>query len=284
MKDKICIVTGANSGIGKSTAEALAHKGAHLLMVCRNQEKAEKAKQEITEKTGNEKIDIFLADLSLRDEVKRVAQEIKARFSQIDVLVNNAGIMAKPYREITADGIELTLAVNHMAYFTLTNLLIDELKASPAARVINISSEAHRFTWIDLEDLHLHRGYNSIKAYALSKLCNILFTVELDRRLKDTKITTNAVHPGGVATNFGKQGPAFVQTLFRFMQYFLLSPDQGANTAIYLASSPEVAEESGKYFSKRKPVRPSAEARDALKAKRLWTISTQLAQLEKEYI
>lgn len=280
MKDKICLITGANSGIGKITARALARKGAHIIMLCRNGEKAEKAKEEIVKATKNEAIEIFLADLAHQEQIHRVAEEIKQKHAKIDVLINNAGFIAKSYREITQDGLEITFAVNHMAYFMLTNLLIKPIKASPRGRIINVSSEAHRYASLDWNNLQLQRGYSNLKAYGISKLCNILFTRELAKRLDDSYVTTNCLHPGGVATNFALESEGFMKYIFQFARPFLLSPEQGADTSIFLASNPEVGDITGEYFIKRHVRLPAREARDGLKAKRLWEISAELAKME----
>jgi len=280
MQDKICIITGANSGIGFYTALALARKGATIVMVCRNAEKAETAKQEIMDKTQNKKIAIFLADFSSLEESKRVGKEVAAKYPKIDILINNAGFIAKGYREVTADGLEKTFAVNHMGYFIFTHFLLDAVKASPQGRIISVSSEAHRFVSnVDLTNLQLTRGYTSLKAYGISKLCNIWFTRELARRIKDTNVTVNCVHPGAVATNFGTDSGPFFETLLKLGKMFLLTPQQGAETSIFLASNPEVSKVTGEYFSKSQIKKISRDARDDNKAKKLWDMSLEIAGL-----
>ncbi|MDX2305492.1 MAG: SDR family oxidoreductase [Microscillaceae bacterium] len=281
MKDKICVITGANSGIGKSMAKTIARKNARIVMVCRNLEKAEQTRQEIISETRNEAIDIFLADLSKQAEIRKVAEEIQSKYARIDVLINNAGLIAKSYRELTQDGLELTFAINHIAYFMLTNLLIDQVKASGKGRIISVSSEAHRFATLDLENLQLEKGYNNMKAYALSKLCNILFTRELAKRLQGTDIVANCFHPGGVATNFAQDASPWMRTLMNLGKPFLSTPDQGADTGVYLATNPEVGNISGEYFARRHVKLSSREARDELKAKRLWEVSAELSKLKE---
>ena len=248
MKDKICVITGANSGIGKAMTQALAQKKFHIVMICRNIDKAEKVRQTIISKTNHEAIELFIADLSKQSEVIRVAESIQNKFPKIDILINNAGIIARSYREVTQDGLELTFAVNHMAYFILTNLFMDSLKASQNSRIISVSSEAHRFAKFDLDNLQLEKKYNNMKAYALSKLCNILFTRELAKRLQGTNISANCFHPGGVATNFAQDASPWMRTLMNIGKPFLSTPEQGADTGIYLATNPEIGKITGEYF------------------------------------
>ena len=280
MKEKLCVITGANSGIGKALTRALAHKNYHIIMVCRNIDKAEKVRQEIITQTQNDAIDIFIADLSKQEEIFTLAENIKSKYTSIDILLNNAGLIAHSYREITQDGLELTFAVNHMAYFILTNLLIEPLKAAESSRIVSVSSEAHRFTKFDIDNLQFEKNYNNMKAYALSKLCNILFTRELAKRLKNTSISANCFHPGGVATNFAQDASPWMRILMNMGKPFLSTPEQGADTGIYLATNPKIGEITGEYFSKRHIKLTSREARDELKAKQLWEHSISLAKLE----
>jgi NAD(P)-dependent dehydrogenase (short-subunit alcohol dehydrogenase family) len=278
MKNKICLVTGANSGIGKVTALEIARKGVVVGLVCRNAEKAEAARKEIILQSGNEQIEIFLCDFSVQAQIRQVAEAIQKRYDKVDVLVNNAGFIASN-RETTPEGYEMTFAVNHLGYFMLTNLLKDALLASPESRVVNVSSEAHRFTHIDFNNLQLERGYNSLRAYALSKLCNILFTRELARRCTKTTLTTNCLHPGAVATNFANTANSFFKFLFKFGKHFLLSPEQGAQTMIYLATESEAAQYNGAYFEKKKTRSVSAEALSDEHATRLWELSEEMTGL-----
>jgi NAD(P)-dependent dehydrogenase (short-subunit alcohol dehydrogenase family) len=279
MKNKICIVTGANSGIGKVTAMALAQQGAHLIMVCRSPQKTEPVRQEIIEKTGNGLVDVFYCDFGIQAQIRKVCDEIKAKFERVDVLVNNAGFIAKGYREITQDGFEKTLAVNHLGYFMMTNLLGDLLKAAPSARIVNVSSEAHRFTKFEANNLQLEKGYSAIKAYALSKLCNVLFTKELAKRLQGTNIITNCLHPGGVGTNFASDSTPLFKFIFKIGKYFLISPEKGAETSIFLATAPEAGNYNGEYFDKKAVKKTSSDARNPEYAKVLWDLSTEMTGL-----
>lgn len=280
MQNKICVITGANSGIGFYTALALAKKGAKIVMVCRNDQKAEAAKKDIIDQTQNDKIEIFLADFASIAETKSVAKEVAAKYPVIDVLINNAGFIAKKYREITIDGLEKTFAVNHMGYFVFTHGLLDAVKAAPQGRIINVSSEAHKFVRkVDLTNLQLTRGYSSLKAYGISKLCNIWFTQELARRLEGSGITVNAVHPGAVSTNFGLDSVPIFETLLKLGRRFLLTAEQGAQTSIFLATNPEVGHITGEYFSKSQIKAVSRDARDDAKAKKLWQLSLDIAGL-----
>jgi len=279
MKDKICLVTGASSGIGKVTAEALARQGATVLLVCRNRAKGEAALREIKERSSNGNVELFLADLSSQKEIRRVAEEISSPYPRVDVLVNNAGGIY-PTRTVTVDGIETTFAVNHLAYFLLANLLLAQLKASPAARIINVTSQVHRYGGIFFDDLGLERRFNPMMSYAQSKLANILFTYELARRLHGTRTTVNTLHPGGVRTNFGKELTGIAGVVFRHLGFFMRSPQKGAETVIWLASSPDVAGVTGKYFLDKKEIRSSKISYDADVARRLWEVSAELTGLE----
>ncbi|MCU0446049.1 MAG: SDR family oxidoreductase [Microscillaceae bacterium] len=282
MNNQVCIVTGANSGIGKVTAMELAKQGAHLVMICRSPEKSEPVRQEIIEKTGNQQVELYYCDFGHQNQIRKVADTIKSKFKTIDVLVNNAGFIAKNYREITQDGYEKTFAVNHLGYFMLTNLLRNELKASPQARIVSVSSEAHRFTKFDINNLQLEKGYSAIKAYALSKLCNVLFTKELAKRLQGTSIVANCLHPGGVGTNFAGDSTPLFQFIFKLGKPFLLSPEKGAATSIYLASATEAGRFNGEYFDKKKPRTPAKDALNADYAAQLWMASTSMTGMDGE--
>ena len=205
MKDKICLITGANSGIGKVTAQALAQQGAHIIMVCRNEARAQQARQDIVATCRHEKVDVVLADLSSVEQIRQAADHIRTTYPKIDVLNNNAGLLMGDQRELTQDGFEMTFGVNHLAPFLLTHLLIDQVKASGRGNIINVASDAHRLGSIKFKNLQYeYGGYAGWKAYCRSKLCNVLFTRELSRRLKNTCVVANALHPGAVATGFGK--------------------------------------------------------------------------------
>jgi NAD(P)-dependent dehydrogenase (short-subunit alcohol dehydrogenase family) len=273
MKGKVCLVTGATSGIGLATAEALAARGATVVLVGRDPEKTARSAARIREAA----VECLLADLSSQAEVRRLAHDFQTRHDRLHVLVNNAGA-AFTTRTESVDGIELTFALNHLAYFLLTNLLLDTIKASAPARIVNVASGAHTVVKaIDFDDLQASRKkYGSFRVYGHSKLANLLFTRELARRLEGTGVTANAMHPGLVATNFGAKMPAVVRTVFRL---FGLPPEKGARTVVYLATSPEVEGVSGRYFYKQKEAKTSAGALDAEAARRLWQISETMTGL-----
>ncbi len=279
MDGKICLVTGATSGIGQATAARLAALGATVIVSGRNPEKTAAVRDEIRSASGNPQVHALLADFGDLQQVRALATEFRQRFERLDVLVNNAGTVLLR-REETPLGVEKTFLVNHLAPFLLTNLLLDTLQAAPAGRIINVSSEAHRAGSLDLNDLAWKEGYSGIKAYRRSKLANVLFTRELARRLADTPVTANAMHPGTVATGIWKTGfrplDRFIQRLVRF---FMLSPEAGADTVLYMAASPAVDGVSGKYFIKRRPVPVSRAGRDEALARDLWQVSEKLVGL-----
>lgn len=280
MHGKTCLVTGATDGIGKKTAEALAAQGARVVIVGRNPEKTTRVVEEIRTLTRNEQVDGLVADLSVQAEVRRLAGEVLARYERLDVLVNNAGGVFMR-RELSQDGIEMTFALNHLNYFLLTNLLLERLKASAPARVVVVSSGAHLAAKLDFNDLQGERSYQGWVAYSRSKLANLYFAYELARRLKGTGVTVNALHPGFVATHFGLNNQKWGK-LFRVSQLLALRPEQGAETSIYLASSPEVEGVTGKYFDRKRPVKSSAVSYDEAAARRLWEISLALTGLDQE--
>jgi len=278
-QDKICLITGANSGIGKVTAMELARKGMTILMVCRNAQKGEKARQEVISAAGHQRVDLLLCDLSDQKAVRKLADEVHQRYPRLDVLINNAGLIIEK-RTTTAQGLEYTFALNHLAPFLLTHLLLDLLRKSDEARIITVSSEAHRIARLDFSDLQSERKYGSMRAYANSKLANILFTRELAAQLEGERITANCLHPGVVATQFGsgfKGG--FANVLLFLGRPFFISPEKGAQTSVYLASSPEVRGITGLYFDKKKPKTPSDQALSQYNAQKLWALSKQLTQL-----
>ncbi len=279
MDGKVCLVTGATNGIGKVAARELAKMGAAMVIVGRNPAKTESTVHEIQSHTGSSAVDSIVADLSSMAEVRRAAEEFKSRYKRLDVLVNNAGALFTSRQE-TVDGYEMTFALNHLSYFLLTNLLLDTLKTSAPARIVNVSSDAHRNAKLDFDDLHIRQSYGiGSKAYERSKLANVLFTYELARRLAGTRVTANALHPGAVATGFGHNNKGIVSLAFRLFDRFSITPEKGAETIIYLASSPEVEGVTGKYFYKRKPVDSSPESNNEAAAKRLWEISEQMVGL-----
>lgn len=274
----ICVVTGATSGIGKETAVALAKGGATVAVVCRTRDRGEPALAEIRRRSGNAAVSLFVADLSSLQAIRAVAAALQAALPRIDVLVNNAGLALRD-RIVTEDGFENTFAVNHLAYFLLTRLLQPTLVASAPARIVNVSSEAHRWGAIRFDDLMGEKTYDGWKAYAQSKLANVLFTYELARRLDGTGVTANCLHPGLVGTAFASRGPTTIRILSRLARPFLRSPASGAATSIYLASSPEVATVSGQYFAGRRARRSSKASYDGAVAARLWGVSERLAGL-----
>jgi len=279
MDGKTCVVTGATSGIGRVSARALAEKGATLVVVGRNEEKCRHTVREIREATGNKDVEYLLADLSIQQQVRQLAEQIRVRYDSLDVLVNNAGAIFTSRQE-TDDGLEKTFALNHLSYFYLSNLLIDKLKECAPSRIVNVASGAHRGHQIDFDDLARQQGYRSQQVYGESKLANILFTYELARRLEGSGVTVNALHPGFVASNFGTNNGPLVTWFMKFLHLFGRSPEEGAETVIYLASSPEVEAVSGKYYMDKEPVKSSPESYDRESALKLWEISMEITGLE----
>jgi NAD(P)-dependent dehydrogenase (short-subunit alcohol dehydrogenase family) len=279
MSEKVCLITGATSGIGKATAMELVKMGASVVMVGRDRGRGEAALAEIKEKSANASVDLMLADLSSQQEIHRLAGEFKEAYPRLDVLINNAGLF-RSKRITTADGLEMTFAVNHLAYFLLTKLLLDVLKASAPSRIVNVSSGDHNNGAIDFDDLQGEKGYKGAKAYSQSKLADVLFTYELARRLEGTGITANCLHPGaGVRTNFGSGVSGVFGLIVRALRPFMISPEKGAETSIYLASSPEVEGLSGRYFVKKAEARSSDVSYDESRARRLWEVSAELTNL-----
>jgi retinol dehydrogenase 14 len=278
MAAKTVLVTGASGGIGKATALGLARMGAHLAICGRDRESTEGAAREIGAAVGGQ-TEMFVADLSDQSQVRRLADQVLQRLPRIDVLVNNAGGYWNT-RHLTADGLERTFALNHLAPFLLTNLLWDRLRSSAPARVITVSSNAHAQGRIDFDDLQGEGTYAGAQAYSQSKLANVLFTYELARRLPATSVTANALHPGLTRTGFGAEDPAGVQRrLVPLLRPFMQTPAQGAATSIHLASAPELAQVTGRYFTDRKPKRSSKASYDQAAAARLWQVSAELAGL-----
>jgi NAD(P)-dependent dehydrogenase (short-subunit alcohol dehydrogenase family) len=271
------VVTGANSGIGKAACQALTRLGATVVMVCRDPARGEAALEEVATLAGPENPpQLEITDLSSMAQVRALAGRLE-RLDRIDTLINNAGLIMGEHRT-TAEGLELTFAINHLAPFLLTTLLLDKLTASAPARVITVSSRAHHRARLDLDDLHQARGYRSRLAYANSKLANILFTRQLAERLEGTGVTANCLHPGVVATGYAREGSLLERWGFRLARPFLLSPEKGADTIVHLATAPEVMECSGAYFADRRQITPSAAARDQATARRLWQVSEDLTR------
>jgi retinol dehydrogenase 12 len=278
MKGKVCLITGATSGIGKVTAQELAQAGAAVVVVGRNPQRTAAVVEQIKNKTGSQQVDSLIADLSVQADVRRLAQEFRQRYDRLDVLVNNAGSFFMQ-RQTSQDGIELTFALNHLAYFLLTNLLLDVLIASAPARIINVSSGAHlgaSARWSDLKDPPSYSGW---RAYSASKLANIAFTYELARRLEGTGVTSNALHPGYVATNFALNNSTFLRPLLKLFQLAAITPEKGAETTIYLAASPEVEGVTGKYFYRCQPIASSRASYDEQAARKLWELSLEWSGL-----
>jgi len=269
-------MTGATSGIGEVAAQKLASMGARIVAIARDRVRGEATLARLRERAPGLAHRVYYANLSVLAEMRRAANEIATAEPRIDVLINNAGAVFDK-RQLTSDGLELTFATNHMAYFVLTEGLRNRLLASAPARIINTSSEAHRRMKIDFGDLQGPRGYGPFKADARSKLCNILFTRELAHRLAGTGVTANCLHPGFVSTRFGDQGKGAVSYILRLAKKFAISPEKGAETIIFLASAKEVAGVTGEYFYQCRPKTPSIEARDDQAAARLWQETAELA-------
>ncbi len=279
MTGKICLVTGANSGIGKITALELARMGATVVMVSRDRGRGETTKVEIAAATGSQKLDLMIADLAIQQSVRQLADQFKVKYQQLHVLVNNAGL-SQTKRNLTQDGLERTFAVNHLAYFLLTNLLLDLLKASAPSRIINVSSQAQSSGHIAFDDLQGEKKYSEFRSYSQSKLANVLFTYELARRLEGTGVTANCLHPGAVKTNFASESSGFFGIMLRLARPFEITPEKGAETSVYLAASPEVANVNGKYFIKKKPAQSSKESYDPVVSQKLWEKSARLTGIK----
>jgi NAD(P)-dependent dehydrogenase (short-subunit alcohol dehydrogenase family) len=276
MRGKTVVITGATSGIGKVASEKLAGMGARMVLVARDKTRGEAALARLREIAPGVNHAIHYADLSRLEGMKRVAAAIAAAEPRINVLINNAGALFGA-RQVTEDGLELTFATNHMAYFVLTYGLRERLRAATPARVVNVASDAHKGEKLDFNDLQSAKNYRGLHVYGRSKLCNILYTRELGRRLAGTGVTANCLHPGFVATRFGDQSGGMLSFVVRAAKTFAISPEKGAETIVYLASSSEVTGSNGLYFYKCKPATPTKEAQDEDSARRLWQESEKLA-------
>jgi NAD(P)-dependent dehydrogenase (short-subunit alcohol dehydrogenase family) len=274
MKGRVCLITGATSGIGRATTLALASRGAELVLLCRDRAKGEETAA-AARAAGAAQVDLLIADLSRQSEVRRAAAEFLASGRPLHVLINNAGVV-NMQRTLTADGLEATFAVNHLAYFLLTTLLLDRLRASAPARIINVASDAHKFGPLNFDDLQNGRSYRFMRVYGQSKLANVLFTAELARRLEGSGVTANSLHPGTVSTGLGTNNGRWSRAIITLLRPFFRNPDRGAETSVYLATSPAVADVSGRYFVNSREKRPSAAAQDMDAARRLWTASEAL--------
>jgi len=281
MQGKTVVVTGGNSGIGKETARALAGSGARVVITARDKARGESAVADLRAGGGRGQVDLVVFDLGDLASVRSGAEHVLGSCDRIDVLVNNAGVVLSERRE-TVDGYEATFAVNHLGPFLLTTLLMARIEQSAPARIVNVASTAHKGArhGLDFDDLQATKHYRGMQVYSHSKLANIYFTTELARRLQGAGVTANCLHPGTVRTGYGRDGDStgLLALGLKISQPFFLSPEKGARTSIYLASSPEVAGVSGQYFVKCKPKRPSKAARDDDAARRLWTVSEQLTR------
>jgi len=275
LSNRTCIITGANSGIGKATAFGLAKMGASIVMLCRNEKKGKNALKEIKDNTGNQFIELMIADLQDHDSIRLFAQNYKSTHDKLHVLINNAGIMKKK-RETNNLDHETTFATNNLGHFLLTNLLLEMLQSSAPARIINVSSGSHKRGKLDFNNLMLEQKYGRFKAYNNSKLANILFTYELARRLEDSGVTVNVVHPGAARTNFGREFSERTRKFLKLFKRFTISAEEGAKTSIFLASSPEVENITGKYWIKCKQVKSSKYSYNTSIQKRLWDVSKDL--------
>ena len=281
MTGKTCLITGATSGIGRATARALAEMGAQLMLVARDRSRGEETCGEIQRGTGNRQVELMIADLSSQQSIRELAAEYLASNRPLHVLINNAGVV-NTSRSLTTDGIETVFAVNHLAYFLLTHLLLDRLTQSAPARIVNVASDAHRFGGINFDDLQGARRYRIMRIYGQSKLANILFTYELARRLTGTGVTVNCLHPGAVGTRLGHNNGAWARAIIGLLRPFFRTSEQGAATSIFLASSPTVEDVTGKYFSNSRETRSSKASYDAAAAQRLWDISAQMTGVESQ--
>ncbi|MEJ2262111.1 MAG: SDR family oxidoreductase [Anaerolineales bacterium] len=277
MNGKICLVTGANSGIGKATALGLAAMGATVVMVCRDPDKGQSAQAEIVAAAGNKAVELMLADLSSQASIRQLSNDLKARHLSLHVLINNAAVNLSQ-RMVTVDGFEIVFAVNHLAPFLLTHLLLETLKASAPARIVNIASRGHSRS-MDFDNLQGEKRFRQSEAYSRSKLANILFTYELARRLEGTGVTANCLDPGAVRTNLGRDFQGFFRVMLAVLWPFMISPEEGAQTSLYLAASPEVASVNGKFFFNKKEIQSAPVSYDEAAARRLWQVSAALADL-----
>ncbi|MRH44460.1 SDR family NAD(P)-dependent oxidoreductase [Aquibacillus halophilus] len=275
-KDSVAVVTGANSGMGKATSIAIAKTGATVVMVCRHRERGEEARKEVQEMSGNSAVVLMQCDLGSKDSIRSFCTTFKDSYQRLDVLVNNAGVIL-PGRHETSDGFELQFGVNHLGHFLLTKLLLEQIIASAPARIINVSSGAHKIGKIHFENINLTKNYRLWRAYGQSKLANILFTYELADRLKEKGVTVNCLNPGAVATNMGiNRNTGFGTFITRILKPYFQTAEQGAETAIYLATADEVAGVTGHYFYRKKQIKSSKKSYDKNLAKRLWSLSETL--------
>jgi NAD(P)-dependent dehydrogenase (short-subunit alcohol dehydrogenase family) len=279
MTDKVCLITGGNSGIGKETAVGLAKLGANVVIVSRNMDKGEAAILEIKSRSGNQNVSLLQADLSSIDSVRELADDFRRHDKKLHILINNAGVYL-PKHTVTEDGLEATFATNHLGHFLLTNLLLDLLKGNAPSRIINVTSSAHQGYKINFDDLQSEKKYSAFHAYGQSKLANILFTYQLAKKLEGTGVTANCLHPGVVRTGFGKDQGGLFSIAVRIISPFMMSPEKAARAAVYLATAPELENVTGKHYTKGKEERSSKESYDEPTAERLWQESSKLTGLE----
>jgi len=278
---RVCIVSGATSGIGRACALELAATGAELHLIVRSPERGEATRREIVESTGNTAVHLVRGDFTSQAETRRAAAELLEACPRIDLLLNNAGVVHLR-RTTTPDGIESTFAVNHLGYFLLTNLLLPRLKETPGAHVVSVASDAHKFGGaIDFDDLELESGYGWTRAYGRSKGANILFTRELARRLEGHDVRANCVHPGFVRSNLGANNGGIGRWIVRTAGIFAMSPERAARHILYVCNAPELADASGRYFAKSREITPARWARDDASARRLWEISERMTGLAR---
>ncbi|MCC6516212.1 MAG: SDR family oxidoreductase [Chitinophagales bacterium] len=281
MKDKIVVITGSNSGIGRIAATEIAKMGAQVIMVCRNEAKAKAVQEDINAVTGLNNCDLFICDFSSHASIKQFAKAIRMKYNQIDVLINNAGVIIGE-REENEEGLEMMFATNHLGYFLVTHYLLDLLKASDKARIVSVASLAHRFTNMKWNNLQGEQSFNSWIQYGHTKLMNILFNKELAYQLKkNTNITANCLHPGNINSNFGQSGNPLMKFLMSNFGFVLTTPEKGAETTIYLATSPEVQGKTGLYWYRKNPTFPSLEAISSENSRRLWEISHKLSGVKE---
>jgi retinol dehydrogenase-12 len=275
LEDKLVLITGATEGVGKQTAIQLAEKGYSIVMMVRNKTKAEQTRAEILSKVSNAKVDYIIVDLTSFKQVQAAAQKFNDKYDKLDVLINNAGLMY-PDKTITEDGFELMFQVNHLSHFLLTHLVLDKLKQSKQGRIVNLSSEGHRNAKFDAANFNGEKSYGGIANYCFTKLCNVYFTYSLAEKLKGTRITVNALHPGVVKSGFGSDySKSWQKPLLRFMQLFMISEVKGAYTSVYVASDPSLINTTGKYFKDRKEAKTTSLAHNMENAKILWDYSVE---------
>jgi len=277
LAERTCLVTGGNSGIGKSTALGLARMGAEVVIGCRSKNKGEAARAEIVAKTGNKKVELMLVDVSSKESIRKFAKDFIASHKRLDLLVNNAGVYLTR-RTTTVDGLESTFATNYLGPFLLTSLLLDLLRKSAPSRIVNVTSDAHNGARINFDDLQGEKKFSGWNAYGQSKLAQILFTHELAQKLDGSQVTVNSAHPGVVRTNFARNNGGLIAMGFRIIGIFFISPATAAQRILYVATSPDLEEVSGRYFTKMREAKSSPESYDEDAASRLWQVSEKLIE------